>query len=116
MTPGAGTGNPLKTLEHLTALLAERVMCWKAGPDRFLIGNRCWRSRSSFRPTERVQDAFKLLLTAKATEYSMGGGLGELFWAKVRIGMATGSASAGSLPFAICLAIARALGIEAGHP
>ena len=46
------------TGKQLTATLAERVMGWRVGPDRFQIGNRGWIPRGRFRPTERLQDAF----------------------------------------------------------
>jgi hypothetical protein len=102
------------TAENLTALLAKRVLKWSVAPDRFLTGNRGWVSRNRFRPTERVQDAFKLLIAAAPAEYDFGGAKGKPSWAKVRIGTVSAEASAPSLPLAICLAIAKALGIEVG--
>ncbi len=99
------------TLENLTVLLAQRVMGWTVGPDRFLLGKRSWIRRSAFRPTERLQDAQKLLLAAGAAEYSMGGGKEQPFWARVVIGQKDCTASAQSLPASICLATARALNI-----
>jgi hypothetical protein len=97
--------------EQLTAVLAERVMGWHAGPERFQMGNRGWIPRGRFRPTERMQDAFRLVLAAEPTEYNMGGGVGQLSWARVQIHGAWGEAFGPSMPTAICLAIARALGI-----
>jgi hypothetical protein len=99
------------TLQNLTALLAQRVMGWTVGPDRFLTGNRTWIRRSRFQPTENLQDAHNLLLAANATEYTLGGDKGQPFWAEVQIGAAQGKAVARSLPIAICIATARALGI-----
>lgn len=108
------TDRRVMTAARLTALLAERVFGWRSGPDRFLAPNRSWTPRDQFRPTERVHDAFKLLLAAGPAEYSMGGGSkGGLCWAKVRIGGTAGEASASSIPAAICIAIAIALGIQA---
>jgi hypothetical protein len=86
------------TVENLTAILAKRVMRWTAAPDRFLTGNRGWLPRDRFRPTERIQDAFKLLTAATPAEYNIGGAKGEPSWAKVRIGTASAEASAPSLP------------------
>jgi hypothetical protein len=40
--------------EHLAAVLAERVMRWGVGPDRFLLSNRCWLPRWRFQPTESM--------------------------------------------------------------
>jgi len=89
-------------------------MCWTVSPDRFLTGNRSWIPRNRFRPTERVQDAFRLLAAIPTGEYSMGGAKGKPSWAKVRIGTSSAESSAPSLPLAICLAVAKALGIEVG--
>jgi len=99
------------TPQNLTALLAQRVMGWTVGPNRFLTGNRTWIRRSRFQPTEDMRDAYKLLLAANATEYTLGGDKGKPFWAEVQIGAAQGKAVARSLPIAICIATARALGI-----
>jgi Phage ABA sandwich domain len=102
------------TRGQLTATIAQRVMGWTVTPDRFMTGNRGWVPRNRFRPTERIQDAFKLLIAATPAEYDIGGAKGKPFWAKVRIGTVSAEASAPSLPLAICLAIAKALGIEIG--
>lgn len=100
------------TLENLTAILAERVMGWRVCPDRFVTGNRCWVRRGEFRPTECLQDAQKVLDAIRSTEYSMGSTHGKLFWARIRIDSRTVEASARSLALAICLAVAKAVGIE----
>jgi hypothetical protein len=100
------------TSEQLTAILAVRVMGWRVGPDRFQTGNRGWLARGRFRPTERMQDAFRVLLAAEPSEYTIAGGNGKSSWARVRIDGAFGEASASSMPAAICLAVARAIGIE----
>jgi hypothetical protein len=47
-----------------------------------------------------------------AAEYSLVGGNGKLSRAKVQIGGVFGQASDQSIPSAICLATARAVGIE----
>ena len=100
------------TLQNLTAVLAEKVMGWGVGPSRFLKGNRRWIRRSRFQPTANMQDAHRLLLAAGAAEFTMSGGKGKPFWAQVQIGTSHGNATARSMPIAICLATARALGIE----
>jgi hypothetical protein len=102
------------TAENLTALLANRVLNWSVAPGRFLTGNRGWVSRGRFRPTERIQDAFKLLIAAAPAEYHLGGAKGKPSRARVTIGTVAAEASAPSLPLAICLAVAKALGIEVG--
>jgi hypothetical protein len=100
------------TSEHLTAVLAEKVMGWGIGPDRFTMTGRRWLPRGRFRPTERIQDAFRVLLAAEPSEYAMAGGNRKSSWARVRINGAFGEASASSMPRAICLAIARAMRIQ----
>lgn len=100
------------TDDHLTVILAERVMGWGVGPDRFLMGNRGWLPRWRFQPAECVEDAVRLLEEAAPQEYSMGGDDKGNFQVRVRIGDAAGEASGTSKPRAITFAIARALGIE----
>jgi hypothetical protein len=102
------------TAENLTAVLAKRVLHWSVAPDRFLTGNRGWIPRNRFRPTERMQDAFKLLIASAPAEYNIRGGKGKASWVEVRIGTLSAEASGPTLPLAICLAIAKALGIEVG--
>jgi hypothetical protein len=58
-----------------------------------------------------MQDAFRVLLAAEPSEYTMRGGNGKSSWARVRIDGPSGEASASSMPTAVCLAIARAIGI-----
>ena len=96
------------TDDLLTALLAELVMRWRVGPERFLIGNRCWLPRWRFQPCERLQDAVRLLERAAPEEFSMGAAESGSFWVKVRIAGTTGEAVEPSKPRAIAFAIARA--------
>jgi hypothetical protein len=98
--------------DRLTALLAERVMGWRVGPERFLIGDRRWLPRWRFQPAERLQDAFRLLEQAAPQEYSMGAGKNGNFWVKVRIAGTTGEALERSQPRAIAYAVARAFRID----
>lgn len=98
--------------EQLTAILAQRVMGWRVGPDRYLMGNRRWLPRWRFRPAERVEDAQRLLERAAPQEYSMDRGQDGRFWVKVRIAGATGEARESPQARAITFAIARSIGIE----
>jgi hypothetical protein len=100
------------TTDRLTAILAERVMGWGVGPDRFLMGHRRWLPRWRFQPANRLEDAFRLLEQAAPLEYTMGAAANGRFWVRVRIGKAIGQARDRSKPRAITLAVARAIGIE----
>ena len=100
------------TDEHLTALLAERVMGWTIGPDRFMTGNRGWLSRWRFQPAEKLADALRLLEVAAPEEYSMRGDSDGISQVHVRIGDAVGEACSSSKPRAITCAIARAVGLD----
>jgi hypothetical protein len=99
--------------ERIAAILAERVLGWRVGPERFLLGNRQWITRSQFRPFDRVQDAFRLLRKASIafslTKTTDGG-----FTATVRVGDLTGTASGRAEAATITLAIARVVGLETG--
>ena len=92
--------------EDLTTLLARRVMGWAVAPERFLVGKRCWLPRWRFQPTERLEDAFRLLEHAAPRRYSMGRNGQGAFWVRVQIGQATGHAQDQSKPRAIALAVA----------
>jgi hypothetical protein len=98
--------------DHLTAILAERVLGWGVGPDRFSTGNGGWKSRWRFQPTCNLEDAFRLLEKAAPEEYSMRGDSKGNFQVRVRIGGRRGAASGEQKALTITFAIARALGIE----
>jgi hypothetical protein len=100
------------TPEMLTSLLAERVMGWSIGPDRFMMANRGWMPRWRFQPAKRLEDAFRLLEQTAPQEYSMGAIKNGGFWVKVRVAGSIGEAREASKPRAITFAISRALGIE----
>lgn len=100
------------TADKLTALLAERVLGWRAAPDRFLLNGRCWLARWRFQPLRNLEDAFRLLDAAKPTEYSMGRRGAGAFWVRIRLSGSVGEAHCKSKPRAICLAVARALGVD----
>jgi hypothetical protein len=100
------------TSEHLTAILAERVMGWAVAPDRFLVGSRRWMPRWRFKPTEKLEDAFSLLEQSAPQFYSMSAADGEAFSVRVCISGKVGTAQDQLKPRAITMAVARALGIE----
>jgi hypothetical protein len=100
------------TNDQLTAVLAERIMGWTVGPDRLLMGNRGWMPRWRFRPTEKIEDAFRLLEATAPQEYAMGAGENGGFWARVRIAGTTGEARESSQARAMTLAIARAISLK----
>jgi hypothetical protein len=100
------------TSEQLTAILADRVMGWGVGPDRFLMGNRGWMPRWRFQPAEKLEDAFRLLEEAAPQEYSMCGDSKGNFRVQVRIADGTGEADGTSKSLVITLAVARALRLE----
>jgi hypothetical protein len=100
------------TTEQLAALLAKKVMGWKVGPDRFMMGGRQWQPRWRFQPGERMEDAFRLLKHAAPQEYAVGTTENGSFWARVRVAGVTGEARESSQARAITFAIARAVGID----
>ena len=100
------------TTEYLTGLLAEKVMGWTVGPDRFMMGCRRWQPRWRFQPVLRMDDAFRLLERAAPQEYSAGAATDGNFWAKVRIAGVAGEAREPSQAQALTFAIARAVGLD----
>ena len=100
--------------ERLAAILAARVMGWRVGPDRFLLGTGRWLPRWRFQPTKRIEDAMRLLDHAAPQEFTMGTADNGGFWVKVRIGGSIGEARESSKPGAITFAVAMALGIDIG--
>jgi len=98
--------------EDLTSLLARRVMRWGIAPERFLVGKRRWIPRWRFQPTEKLEDAFRLLEEAAPRRYSMGRDGQGPFRVQVQIGQETGHAQDLSKPRAITLAVARALKLQ----
>lgn len=99
------------TTTQLTTVLAERVMGWRVGPERFILGGRQWITRSHFQPFSRIQDAFRLLQKA-ATAYSITKAPDGVLTATVRIGDLIGTASGRVEAATITLAIARATGVD----
>src|ERR1039458_2730642 len=58
MQPEQGGRTGPLTADGLTALLAECVLGWRSGPDRFMMADRQWLPRGKFRPTTRIEAAF----------------------------------------------------------
>ena len=100
------------TSDQLTAVLAERVMGWNVGPDRFMMGGRRWLPRWRFQPARRLEDAFRLLERLAPQEYAMGAAETGGFWAKVRVAGTTGEARESSQARAVTFAIARAIDLK----
>ncbi len=100
------------TDERLTDFLAERVMGWTVGPDRFMTGQRGWMPRWRFQPTEKLEDAFRLLAEVAPQEYSICGDDKGQLQVRVRVGVCTGTATAGPMATAIATAVARAVGLQ----
>jgi hypothetical protein len=101
------------TSDQLTALLVQPIFGWRACRDRFMTGDdREWLKRDAFQPTKSLDAAFRLLKAIKPVDYRLGGSASGPCWAQVKLNRTSGEASASSLPIAICLAIAKTLGIE----
>jgi hypothetical protein len=100
------------TNDQLAAILAERVMRWSVGPDRFMMGDRRWKPRWKFQPATRMEDAFHLLEQAAPQEYALRATEDGGFWASVRIAGNTGEACASSQARAMTLAVARAFRLD----
>jgi hypothetical protein len=97
--------------ELLTATLAQKVMRWGVAPDRFLMDRRRWMPRWRFQPSEKLQDAFRLLEAADPEEFSIDA-RGRTCTVSVQIGGTVGEASDTSKARAITHAVARAVGLE----
>jgi hypothetical protein len=99
------------TIDTATAALAERVMGWRAAPDRFLKSNRVWIPRWRFQPFSNAADALTLLDAAKPDEYAIQSSNGAQIKVSVRIGGRIGTAAAATMQEAIATAVARAVGV-----
>ena len=97
---------------ELNAVVAERVMGWKATPDRFLTGGRGWIPRWRFQPAKNIGDALQLLSGAAPQEYSICGDEMGRVHVRVRIAGMLGEARGSDKPLTITYAVARAVGIE----
>ena len=101
--------------EQLTAILAQRVMRWRVGVDRFLMNDGGWKPLWKFRPTERREDALRLLDAAKPIEYTISTLSDGGYRVRVVIGQSAGIAQDIVEPRAITYAVARAIGVEPDH-
>lgn len=99
----------------LTVALAERIMGWRVGPDRFLVGNRCWLPRWRFQPAERLEDANRLLERAAPQKCSIQRVQDGGYRVRVRVAGRSGEALESLQARAITFAVARALGLEPEH-
>lgn len=91
--------------------LASRVMGWKVASGRFVKPSRSWIPKWRFAPLERLEDAFQLLGTARAT-YTLSKNSDGVFNAFVGVAQQLGNASGEPKARTITLALARAAGIE----
>lgn len=90
--------------------LAQRVLGWGVGPDRYLTGNRSWIPKWRFNPLEHLEDAFKLLDNSKSTRYAISQS-GGIFEVEVEQGGNVGKARGIVKTRTITLAVARSLGL-----
>jgi hypothetical protein len=99
--------------DQLTNILVLRIFGWKASRDRFMTGDdRGWVQRERFQPTKSVDTAFRLLIAVKPIDYKLEGSASGPCWVRVRAPGGSGEATSPSMPLAICLAIARAIGVD----
>ena len=91
--------------------LAQQVLHWRVGPDRFITGNRSWLPKWRFNPLQRLEDAFMLLDHSKSARYVISQ-TGAAFQVAVEHDGEIGRASDDCKPRAITLALARSLGLE----
>ena len=91
--------------------LAQEVLHWRVGPDRFITGNRSWLPKWRFNPLERLDDAFMVLDRSGSSRYAIvkaGGACEVEVECNGRVGRATGN----SRSRAITMAVARSIGLE----
>jgi hypothetical protein len=100
------------THERLADELVARTLGWRPAPDRYVKPGRGWIPRSKFRPLIDVRDALRLL-DAVTREYSLVSTSGGAFTVQVRLASRTGKAAGEPKARTICLALAKALGLEA---
>ena len=99
------------TAEHLTAVLAERVLHWRSTPDRLLTGKRAWIPRWRFQPLANVEDAFQLVAAAGAS-YSLTATADGTVMAQLCVGGRTGTALGKITAATITVALAQSIGIN----
>jgi len=92
--------------------LAQQVLHWRVGPDRFILANRSWLPKWRFNPLERLEDAFLLLDHDKSVRYVISQKDGKC-QVEVEHNGEIGRACCDSKARAIVLALARSLGVLA---
>jgi hypothetical protein len=97
----------------LTALLAERIMSWRVGPDRFIKSGHTWIPRWRFAPFSHVEDAFRLLNQA-SKDYKLAR-INGIFTVEVHMADRVGTAIGGPLAETMTVAVVRALGLDRGE-
>jgi hypothetical protein len=100
------------TNDNLSAWLAEWIMRWTVGRDRFLMDGRRWIPRWRFQPTKNLENALALLDAADADECSIIRRRGSDWSVTIIIGDGTGKAQDPSQARAITLAVAQAVGLD----
>jgi hypothetical protein len=105
------SGQRSMTADQLTAILAERVLGWGVGPDRFLLGGRRWLPRWRFQPLTRIEDAFQVL-EKEASTFTLALRGDGTFSAQVQVRDHAGSALGASKAATITVAVARAIGLN----
>lgn len=103
---------PRMTDVAVAAELAWTVLGWKLSNGRYLKDDRQWMPEWRFRPTERLQDAFRLLEGAAPKTYRISRDSQGNVHVRVLIGGAVGEAHGTSMALVITCAVAHALGIE----
>jgi hypothetical protein len=89
-------------------------MGWNPGPDRYVGPGRKWIPKWRFSPFTNLDDAFKLLEKVASRFTLTGSETGVT--AEVQIRESIGCASASSTPYAVTMAVARALGLSNEGP
>lgn len=77
--------------------LAQQVLHWGIGADRFMTGDRSWIPKWKFNPLEHLEDAFRLLDHSLAVRYSISQSGGS-FAVEVEQGRKTGRARGSRSP------------------
>ena len=94
--------------------LVLRILGGRKAPGRYILTCRSWISESRFKPLVDVRDALRLV-DAMTKDYSLVATPGGPFTAQICVAGRTGTATGEPRARTICLALARALGIEAGQ-
>jgi hypothetical protein len=98
------------TDQSLTDELAERVLGWRAMPDRYVKSARSWLPKWRFQPLVRIEDAFQLL-EASASGYRLEAAECGTLTAEISIRGVTAKATGRFPARTITVAVARGLGM-----